>query len=96
MSGTRSIWLSAGFFVLFCFSENCKEEVPAKLSDLICRERNAKALNQIFCNLNPGHSDRNHQSWLNMLQMAGFPQGVEPHVTKETGGKVHGIQAFCS
>lgn len=33
-------------------------------------ERNAKALNQIFCDLNPGHSDSSHLPWPNMLHMA--------------------------
>lgn len=33
-------------------------------------ERNAKALNQIFCDPNPGHSDSSHLSWPNMLHMA--------------------------
>lgn len=35
-------------------------------------EGNAQALNQIFYDLNPWHSGKNHMSWLNMVHMAGF------------------------
>lgn len=70
MSSTRSIGLSAGFF---CFLKTVRRRFLFN-SVTKYEERNAKALNQIFCNLNPGHSDRDHQSWLNMLHMAGFPE----------------------
>lgn len=84
MISTRSIGLSALLF----FPKNLARRFL--LNSVTKQEqRHAKAVNQIFCDLIPGHSDRSHLSWLNLLHMAGF-RAREQHMAEETGEEVCG------